>query len=63
MLLRNREALLRTRSLDRSCKLEAKHALRPAAPAYLRRYVKGVESFFLWQNIGAGLMTVTPAVT
>lgn len=34
----------------------------PACPSG-RRFVKGVEGFFFWQAIGAGLMTVAPAVT
>jgi hypothetical protein len=27
------------------------------------RYVKDKASFFLWQNVGVGLMTIAPAVT
>lgn len=44
---------------------ETVHALPPPSPPIfvLHRYVKGVESFFLWQNIGVGLMTIAPAVT
>ena len=28
-----------------------------------RRYARGIESMFLWQNVGGSLLTLAPAIT
>ena len=39
------------------------NALLKAHPLPRRSYVKSVDSFFLWQNIGGALLTLAPTVT